>query len=83
MKAWLQRPPGRLRPVGGRNHGRVGKGRGLSRVRASESDGGATARADHAFLREEAVQGVTEGGEDCRVQGPVAELRLPHALQQI
>lgn len=39
--------------------------------------------ADHAFLSEEAVQRVTERSEDGRVQGPVAELRLPHALQQV
>lgn len=40
-------------------------------------------RGDHAFLGEEAVKRVTEGGEERRVQGPVAELRLPHALQQV
>lgn len=83
VKTWLQGPPGRLWPIGGRNHGRVGKGRGLSWVRSSKSNGRTITRADHAFLREEAIQGVAERGEDSRVKGPVAELRLPHALQKI
>lgn len=44
---------------------------------------GVTPRGDHAFLSEEAVQRVTEGGEESGIQRPVTELRLPHALQQV
>lgn len=52
-------------------------------VRCTEGEWGVTHGVDHAFLSEEAVQRVTEGGEERWVQGPVAELRLPHALQQV
>ena len=55
----------------------------LQVVRCSEGEWGVVARGDHAFLREEAVQGVTEGREERRIQGPVGELRLPHTLQQV
>lgn len=51
--------------------------------RSPKGQWGVIARSDHAFLGEEAVQRITEGGEQCRVQGPVAELRLAHALQQV
>lgn len=50
---------------------------------ATVGQGGVTPGGDHAFLGEEAVEGVTQGGEERRVQGPVAELRLTHALQQV
>lgn len=44
---------------------------------------GVVPRGDHAFLSEEAVQRVTEGREESRVQRPVTQLSLPHALQQV
>lgn len=52
-------------------------------MRCPEGEWGVIPRGDHAFLSEEAVQRVTEGSEERWVQGPVAELRLPHALQQV
>lgn len=52
-------------------------------MRCTEGEWGAIPRGDHAFLSEEAVQRVTQRSEERRVQGPVAELRLAHALQQI
>lgn len=52
-------------------------------MRRTEDQWGVIPRGDHAFLSEETVQRVTEGREEGRVQGPVAELRLAHALQQV
>lgn len=71
--------------------GKVGEGRGrvgcqrrcLQRVRRTGCDGGTVGGADHAFVEKEAVQRVTQRREERRVQGPVAQLRLLHALQQV
>lgn len=52
-------------------------------MRCSQGDRGVVPRGDHASLCEEAIQRVAEGGEEGRVQGPVAELSLTHALQQV
>lgn len=58
-----------------------GEGLVVQGIRSTHSLRGVAPRGDHAFLSEEAVQGVAEGGEERRVQGPITELRLTHALQ--
>lgn len=66
---------------GGRWVGR--QRRRLEVVRCAGGNWRVISWADHAFLRKEAVQGVTEGSEEPRVEGPVTELCLLHALQQV
>lgn len=52
-------------------------------MRDAEGQRGVIPRIDHAPLSEEAVQRITEGSKECRVQCPVTQLRLTHALQQV
>lgn len=79
---------GEGRGLGEAGHGGGGGARrvqwrlqGVSRCHSQR--GGATFWGDHPSLSEEAVEGVAQGGEQHWVQGPVAELRLTHALQKI
>lgn len=63
---------------------RVGRQRRwLQEVRCTVGNWGVVSRTDHAFLRKEAVQRVAKGGEEAGVEGPVTELSLLHALQEV
>ena len=81
----------------GPSHGGVGQGWGVGqtcqcgwsgrRERQSgwRSQHGGTTRGgvEQALLSEEAVQRVTKWSEEQRIQGPITELSLPHALQKV